>query len=319
MKLVVTGGAGYVGSNIAALLIEAGHDVIVLDNLSQGYEESVPEGAKFVRGDIFDFADYFSAKDKVEAIVHCAALIQAGESVTSPEKYWHNNLEGSLSLIEAMRTLGIKKLIFSSTAAVYGNPSEVPISETASKEPTSAYGMTKLAVDMVISSQCQAYGLAATSLRYFNVAGAYERYGERHKHETHIIPLALAAASSGQQFEIYGDNYPTPDGTCIRDYIHVRDLAQAHLLALDNLEIGKHAIYNLGNGNGFSNRQVIDTVQKVTGKTMKLKIGAHRPGDPALLVASSQLAKDKLGWQPLKTDLETIIKDAWDFYLSIRR
>lgn len=318
MKLVVTGGAGYIGSNVAALLLEAGHEVIVLDNLSEGRRETVPEGARFVEGDVADFGALFSAADKIDGALHFAAFIAAGESVSRPEKYWQNNTIGSLKLLSALRDLGIKKLIFSSTAAVYGDPEKVPIVETAAKHPTNPYGMTKLAVDMAISSECAAHGLAAASLRYFNVAGAYKTHGERHEPETHIIPLALAAADLGKPFTIFGTDYPTPDGTCIRDYIHVRDLARAHLLALDKLS-GGHAIYNLGNGQGFSNREVVKTVEAVTGKSLDVKTGPRRPGDPAILVASSQLAKKELGWIPEKPELKTIVGDAWEFYLSTRQ
>jgi UDP-glucose 4-epimerase len=316
MKIVVTGGAGYVGSTVATLLIEAGHEVIVLDNLSQSHQRAVPEGAHFVQAEAADFGKMFSADDKIDAVLHFAAFIAAGESVTAPEKYWQNNTVGSLKLLDAMRSLGIKKLIFSSTAAVYGNPDTSPITEASATHPTNPYGMTKLAVDMAIASECVAYGLAATSLRYFNVAGAYKTCGERHQPETHIIPLALAAADQGSEFTIFGDDYPTPDGTCIRDYIHVYDLARAHLLALDKLATGQYGIYNLGNGRGFSNREVIKAVEKTTGKTLSVKLGARRAGDPAELVASSSLAEQELGWRPEKPSLDTIIADAWEFATS---
>jgi UDP-glucose 4-epimerase len=315
MKLVVAGGAGYIGSVVTALLLDSGHEVIVFDNLSQGRKEAVPAKAKFVQGDVAEFTKYFKPEDKIDAVLHFAAFIQAGESVTHPEKYWQNNTVKSLKLLESMRELGIKKMIFSSTAAVYGNPEEIPITENAIKNPTNPYGMTKLAVDMAISSETVAHGLAATSLRYFNVAGAYGQYGEGHMPETHIIPLALAAASGGQkEFKLFGDDYPTPDGTCIRDYIHVYDLASAHLLALDKLKAGEHSIYNLGNGKGFSNREVIKAVESVTKKKLAIKIEPRRPGDPAILVASSKLAQQKLGWKPEKPGIETIVGDAWDFY-----
>lgn len=313
MKIVVTGGAGYIGGSVAALLIENGHEVTVLDNLSEGSQASIPQGATFVKGDVADFGTLFRAEDSVEAVLHFAASIAAGESMSKPEKYWQNNTINSLKLLEALRGLSIKKLIFSSTAAVYGNPIEVPITEDAPKNPTNTYGMTKLAVDMAITSECVAHGLAATSLRYFNVAGAHGRQGERHNPETHIIPLALKAADEGEEFTIFGNDYPTPDGTCVRDYIHVRDLAQAHLLALQNLQANQHTIYNLGNGNGFSNKEVLDVVQKVTGKNIKVNYGERREGDPAVLVASSELAKEKLGWAPEKTDLTEIVADAWNF------
>lgn len=314
MKVVVTGGAGYIGSNVASLLLELGHEVVVLDNLSEGQETSVPKGAQFVKADVSEFGSVFSADDGIEAVLHFAASIAAGESVYKPEKYWQNNTVNSLKLIEAMRSLGIKKLIFSSTAAVYGNPETVPITENAAKNPTNPYGMSKLAIDMAISSECVAHELAATSLRYFNVAGAYKDCGERHDPETHIIPLALRAADTGSEFTIFGDDYPTPDGTCVRDYIHVRDLARAHVLALEHLQKGSHTVYNLGNGKGFSNREVGEAVQKVTGKELRIKMGPKREGDPAVLVASSELAGKVLGWKPEIPELEAIIEDAWQFY-----
>lgn len=319
MKLVVTGGAGYIGSTVAALLVEAGHEVVILDNMSQGHEVAVPKGARFVRGEAADFGSVFSKADKFDAVLHFAAYIEAGESVAKPEKYWLNNTVGSIRLLSALRELGIKKLVFSSTAAVYGNPEKIPITEKSPKQPTNPYGMTKLAVDMAISSECTAHGLAATSLRYFNVAGAYKTHGERHQPETHIIPLALAAVEQSSEFTIFGDDYPTPDGTCVRDYIHVHDLARAHLLALDKLQASQHGIYNLGNGQGFSNREVIKAVEAVTGKPLSVKIGARRAGDPAVLVASSQLAGQELGWTPTKPALKTMIADAWHFYQTTRR
>jgi UDP-glucose 4-epimerase len=318
MKVVVTGGAGYVGSNAAALLVENGYEVVVLDNLSEGDRAAVPAGASFVQGNAADFATLFKAEDGIEAVLHFAASIAAGESMVKPEKYWQNNTVSSLKLLEAMRDLGIKNLIFSSTAAVYGDPETTPITENAAKNPTNTYGMTKLAVDMAITSECLAHGLAATSLRYFNVAGAHGQQGERHDPETHIIPLALKAADESREFTIFGDDYPTPDGTCVRDYIHVQDLAQAHLLALQKLEAGKHSIYNLGNGQGFSNKQVVETVRQVTGKPLSIRVASRRQGDPAALVASSDLAKQALGWQPAKPQLEVIIQDAWDFYRANR-
>jgi UDP-glucose 4-epimerase len=319
MKLVVTGGAGYIGSVVATMLLEAGHEVIILDNLSNGHLDAVPKGAEFIEADITDFEKHFSRDDHIDAVLHFASLISAGESVKSPEKYWLNNLVGSLSLLDSMRNLGICKLIFSSTAAVYGEPSEIPITEKADKEPTNTYGMTKLAVDMAITSECIAHRLSFISLRYFNVAGSYKAHGERHEPETHIIPLALNSALAGQDFSIYGKDYDTEDGSCVRDYIHVEDLARAHLLALDKLKASTHKIYNLGNGNGFSNLEVVRSVEKVTGKTISLTFGPRRLGDPAILIASSDLAYKELGWKPEKPELETMIKDALEFFESTQR
>ncbi len=320
MKLLVTGGAGYIGSVVATQLAQAGHEVIVLDNLLQGHnKDALPKSVRFIQASIAEVDRFLSASDNIEAVLHFAAFIAAGESVEKPEIYWRNNTVGSLKLMDAMRTLGIKKLIFSSTAAVYGNPAHIPITEDDPKEPTSPYGMTKLAVDMAIAGECIAYGLAATSLRYFNVAGAYGGCGERHSPETHIIPLALAAAVNQTPFYLFGNDYPTADGTCVRDYIHVADLARAHLLALDHLQPGQHTIYNLGNGQGFSNKEVIQAVQDVTGKKLIVEVNARREGDPAILVASSKKARQELGWIPQKPLLKEIITDAWLFYQKYAR
>ncbi|HKU18055.1 MAG TPA: UDP-glucose 4-epimerase GalE [Candidatus Saccharimonadales bacterium] len=314
MKILVTGGAGYIGSVVTTLLREAGHDVVVLDNLSQGHADALPSDVRLITADVLHAGEVLSPEDGFEAVMHFGGLIAAGESVLRPELYWQNNTIGSLKLLEAMRKLGIKKLIFSSTAAVYGDPAHVPIVEDDPKNPTNPYGMTKLAVDMAISSECAAHGLAATSLRYFNVAGAYGTCGERHRSETHIIPLALAAADKNQPFCLFGDDYPTPDGTCIRDYIHVLDLARAHLLALERLQPGAHTIYNLGNGRGFSNKEVLRAAQEVTGHTLVVQIKPRREGDPARLVASSDKARRELGWTPEKPTLQAMIEDAWRFY-----
>lgn len=314
MNIVVTGGAGYIGSVMTAHLLEAGHNVTVIDNLSQGHEDAVPAGARFINADVMELSDVVSSEDMIDAVMHFAAFMAAGESMQKPEIYWTNNLAGSLRLLETMRLLHIPRLIFSSTAAVYGNPQTVPIAEDAPTTPINTYGMTKLAVDMAITSYCLAHGMAATSLRYFNVAGAYKAYGERHPVETHLIPLALAAVDKGAAFSILGDDYDTPDGTCIRDYIHVSDLARAHLLALDKLRAGKHTIYNLGNGNGFSVRQVLAAVESVTGRKLATQTLPRRPGDPDRLIAASKMARTGLGWQPSKPTLESMIQDAWDFY-----
>lgn len=316
MKVLVTGGAGYVGSVTVLHLLAAGHEVAVLDNLSHGHEDAVPDDVQFINGDLKDVATLISPQDGFDAAIHCAGLIAAGESVQKPDVYWDVNVTGSLALLEAMRACGISKLIFSSSAAVYGNPKQVPITEEAEKDPTSPYGMTKLVIDMAIASYCQAYDFAATSLRYFNVAGAEGELGERHKVETHIIPLALAAAAKGSTFKLFGDDYPTKDGTCVRDYIHVSDLARAHVLALGKLQPGKHGIYNLGNGSGFSNREVIEAVNRVTGKRLEVSMEARRPGDPAVLIASSARAERELGWVPERPKLDHIVGDAWQFYVK---
>ncbi|WP_441250598.1 UDP-glucose 4-epimerase GalE [Kitasatospora sp. McL0602] len=319
-KFLVTGGAGYVGSVVAAHLLEAGHQVTVLDDLSTGFRKAVPAGAEFVQGRIQDAADVLDGS--YEGVLHFAASSQVGESVADPEKYWRNNVAGSLELVAAMRKADVRKLVFSSTAAVYGEPELVPIAETARTAPTSAYGSTKLAVDHLITSEAIAHGLAAVSLRYFNVAGAYRStsgvtYGERHEPESHIIPLVFQAAL-GQRphISVYGDDYPTEDGTCIRDYIHVADLAEAHLLALGAAKPGEHLICNLGNGSGFSVRQVIESVRRVTGREITVVTTGRRPGDPATLVASAQRAHDALGWRPSRPELDDIVADAWQFTLE---
>lgn len=315
MKILVTGGAGYIGSVITALLLEAGHEVTVLDNLSEGHRDVLPAKVRFIEADVADIEKVLSPADGIDVAIHLAAYIAAGESMVKPELYWQNNTVGTIRMLDGLRNLGIKKLIFASTAAVYGNPESVPITEDAPTKPTNTYGMTKLAIDMAITSECIAHGMAATSLRFFNVAGAYGAYGERHNTETHIIPIALQVARGERaKFSIFGDDYPTPDGTCVRDYIHVADLARAAIMAVEKLEPGKHAIYNLGNGDGFSNRQVIAAVEKVVGKPLAIEVSDRREGDPAVLIASSDKARRELGWIPQKSTLEDMISDAWQFY-----
>ncbi|WP_328377340.1 UDP-glucose 4-epimerase GalE [Streptomyces sp. NBC_00440] len=311
-KYLVTGGAGYVGSVVAAHLLEAGHEVTVLDDLSTGFRVSVPEGAAFIEGRIQDAARWLDSS--YDGVLHFAASSQVGESVVNPEKYWLNNVGGTTALLAAMRSAGVRTLVFSSTAATYGEPDTVPIRESAPTAPTNPYGATKLAVDHMISGECAAHGLAAASLRYFNVAGAYKTYGERHDPESHLIPLVLQVAQGSRDaISVYGDDYPTPDGTCVRDYIHVADLAEAHLLALDAATAGEHLICNLGNGSGFSVREVIETVRKVTGHPVPEQAAGRRAGDPAALVASADTARERLGWTPSRSDLAGIVSDAWAF------
>jgi UDP-glucose 4-epimerase len=318
VKLLVTGGAGYIGSVVTAMLLGAGHEVVLLDDLSTGHETAVPGGATFVPGRVHEvIGDVLTPG--FDAVLHFAAFIAAGESVQKPEKYWENNLIGSLRLLEALRTTGVRRLVFSSTANVYGDPDEVPIPETAATRPPNPYAGSKLAVDHAMAGYAVAHGLAAVSLRYFNVAGAHvsgdgSLIGERHDPETHLIPIALqVAAGQREKLQLYGDDYPTRDGTCVRDYIHVTDLATAHLLALDHMDRGTHRIYNLGNGNGFSNREVIEVVREVTGHPVPTEIAPRREGDPAALVASSERAKRELGWQPAKPALAEMVADAWAF------
>jgi len=317
VKLLVTGGAGYVGSVCAKVLLENGHQVVVVDDLSTGNADAVPPGVEFVDGDMVAAARNLLGEGSFDGILHFAAKSLVGESVQSPELYWQANVVKTLGLLEEIRAAGTPRLVFSSTAATYGEPETVPITEDAPARPTNAYGATKLAIDNAITSYAHAHGLAATSLRYFNVAGAYAGLGERHAVETHLIPLVLAVAA-GQRSEIlvYGTDWPTPDGTPIRDYIHVRDLAEAHLLALQHAQPGAHRIYNLGSGTGFSVREVIDCCRRVTGRPIAARDVARRAGDPAVLVASSALAGSELGWRPRHTSLEEIVTDAWEFTRS---
>jgi len=322
VKLLVTGGAGYIGSVVTAMLLEAGHEVVVLDDLSTGHAVAVPTRARFVRGRVHDVIGEVLTPD-FDGVLHFAAFIAAGESVQKPEKYWDNNLVGSLRLLDAARLAGVDRVVFSSTANVYGDPDEVPIPETAVTRPPNPYAGSKLAVDHAMAGFAGAYGLAAVSLRYFNVAGAHvcgdgSLIGERHDPETHLIPIALqVAAGRREKLQLFGDDYPTPDGTCVRDYIHVSDLAAAHLLALDSMAGGTHRVYNLGNGSGFSNRQVVDVVREVTGHPVPTEIAPRRAGDPAILVASSEKAKRELGWQPSKSTLAEMVTDAWTFFRSV--
>ncbi|MFB7516361.1 UDP-glucose 4-epimerase GalE [Streptomyces sp. NPDC056144] len=316
-KYLVTGGAGYVGGVVAAHLLERGDRVVVLDDLSTGFREGVPAGAEFVEGRIQDAANWLDPS--FDGVLHFAAFSQVGESVAKPEKYWENNVGGTMALLAAMRAAGVGRLVFSSTAATYGEPETVPITESAPTAPTSPYGASKLAVDHMIGGECAAHGLAAVSLRYFNVAGAYGEQGERHDPESHLVPLVLQVAQGRREaISVYGEDYPTPDGTCVRDYIHVADLAEAHLLALDamtgeSVPPGEHLICNLGNGNGFSVREVIETVRKVTGHPIPEIAAERRPGDPAVLVASADAARERLGWTPSRPDLADVVADAWTF------
>ncbi|MEU6076989.1 UDP-glucose 4-epimerase GalE [Micromonospora sp. NPDC047074] len=319
MKLLVTGGAGFIGSVVTRMLLDAGHEVVVLDDLRTGHREALAPEATYVDAPLHDAARVLTPGAGFDGVLHFAALIAAGESMVRPELYWHVNTVGSIALIDAVRAAGVPRLVFSSTAAVYGNPAELPIPETAVKAPTNTYGATKLAVDMALTSEAIGHGLAAVSLRYFNVAGAYldgdVALGERHDPETHLIPIALeVAAGRREKLQLFGDDYPTVDGTCVRDYIHVADLARAHLLALDAATAGQHRIYNLGNGNGFSNRQVVDVVREVTGHPVPVEVAPRREGDPAELVASSALAREELGWEPRQPALSGIVTDAWAFY-----
>jgi UDP-glucose 4-epimerase len=316
VKLLVTGGAGYVGSVCAAHLIDAGHDVTVLDDLSTGHRDAVPDGARFVEADLAEAADGLLA-DGFDGVLHFAAKSLVGESVQRPELYWWGNVVTTLRLLDAITKHATPRLVFSSTAATYGEPEQVPIREDAPTRPTNPYGASKLAIDHAISSYCAAHGLAAVSLRYFNVAGAHGRYGERHAVETHLIPLVLRVASGAREsVQVYGEDWPTRDGTCVRDYIHIDDLAEAHALALQHAQPGRHAVYNLGSGTGFSVREVVEACRTVTGHPIPAVAAPRRDGDPAVLIASSDAARAELGWRPSRTDLTTMVGDAWRFVQS---
>jgi UDP-glucose 4-epimerase len=312
VNVLVTGGAGYIGSVVASQLVEAGHETVVLDDLSKGHRKAVPKGTRLLQGSLMD-AEFTreTLSEGFDGVLHFAALSLVGESVEQPEIYYRNNVCGTLNLLEAMREAGTGRLVFSSTAAVYGEPEEVPIQETSPALPTNPYGSSKLAVDRLIGAVCRARGLAGTSLRYFNVAGAAGRFGEDHHPETHLIPLVLRAAAEGSSVKIFGTDYPTRDGTAVRDYIHVEDLGRAHLLALEAAEPGEHSVYNLGNGAGFSVREVVETARRVTGKNIDAVEAPRRAGDPPTLVASSEKIQGELGWKPEKPELETMISDAW--------
>lgn len=316
MRVLVTGGAGYIGSVVAEEMVADGHQVVVFDNLGKGHRGAVPARAVFVEGDLLDGEALRRAlpEHQIEAVVHLAAESQVGESVTNPAKYYRANVEGGLSLLNAMRDCGVDRLVFSSTAAVYGEPAKQPIAESDPTVPTNPYGQTKLAFEQALPWYGAAYGLRYASLRYFNAAGASAAHGEDHSPESHLIPLVLqAAAGRRSEVTVFGDDYPTPDGTCIRDYIHVVDLARAHILALAALS-ERPLAYNLGcGGQGYSVRQVIDTAQAVTGREIPVRIGARRAGDPAVLVASSARIQRELGWAPRYQDLGAIIASAWQW------
>jgi UDP-glucose 4-epimerase len=315
LRLLVTGGAGYIGSVVTLQLLEAGHEVTVLDDLSKGHAAAVPPGAELVQGSLNRPENLSRAlSGGFDGVLHFAALSLVGESVERPELYYRNNVCGTLNLLDAMLERGVERLVFSSTAATYGEPEDIPITEDEPALPTNPYGASKLAVDRMVGAVARAHGLAATSLRYFNVAGASGDLGEDHDPETHLIPLVLRAASGAREsVSIFGTDYPTADGTAVRDYIHVEDLARAHLLALDAPSPGEHRIYNLSNGAGFSVRQVIEEARRVTGRNITAVEAPRRAGDPPVLVASSRKIQAELGWKPEKPELAAMISDAWDW------
>lgn len=319
MAVLVTGGAGYIGSHTVAALLDKGEEVVVLDNLYQGHKEALL-GGKLYEGDLRDEAllDRIFSENEIDGVIHFAANSLVGESMTNPGKYYHNNVYGTLVLLEAMKKAGVSRIVFSSTAATYGEPEKVPIDEYDRTKPTNAYGETKLAMEKMISWFDVAHGIKNVSLRYFNAAGAHEsgKIGEDHAPESHLLPLVLQVALGQREFiSVFGDDYPTEDGTCIRDYIHVSDLADAHIRALNRLrDGGESAVYNLGNGTGFSVKQVIDVSREVTGHAIPAKVVPRRSGDPAVLIASSERARTELGWTPKYGDLRPIVESAWGWH-----
>jgi UDP-glucose 4-epimerase len=318
MKLCVTGGAGYIGSVVAQSLIDGGHNVTVLDNLATGHKSAVPDGCRFVEGDIRDRHVVEKVFEPgIDAVLHFAALSVVGDSSQHPLEYFDNNVGGTLALLRAMERAGVARFIFSSSAAVYGEPERLPIEESAPCSPTNPYGDTKLSVERMLAACGQAWGLRFVSLRYFNAGGSTDLHGEHHDPESHLIPIVLdVALGRRESLTIFGDDYDTRDGTCLRDYIHVRDLADAHVLALDALEKDFSGVLNLGSEEGSTVLEVVETVERVTGKKVVRKVGPRRPGDPAGLLASSKRAEQVLGWRKTCSSLEEIVRSAWEWRRS---
>jgi UDP-glucose 4-epimerase len=333
VKLLVTGGAGYIGGVVTHALAGAGHQVVVLDDLSTGFAETVPAGVEFHRLPVHQVGQVLTPDSGFDGVLHFAAKIEVAESVARPDLYWDVNVGGTMAVLSAVRVAGVRRMLFSSTGSMYDPTGVVPLpgggfsklDEDAVIRPKNPYAATKLAVDLMLDGECEAFGLGATSLRYFNASGAVLlpegaalRLGERHTPESHLIPIVLQVAGGKRdQLMLYGDDYPTPDGTCVRDYIHVADLATAHLLALEAVTPGRHEVYNLGNGDGYSNKQVIETAREVTGRPIPVKLAPRRPGDPAATVAASDKARRELGWEPARPALRDIIADAWAFHQSV--
>jgi UDP-glucose 4-epimerase len=317
LRILVTGGAGYVGGTVAELLLQKGHDVTIYDNLCHGHRSMVPAKAEFIEGDLADRSrlEQILASRKFDGVMHFAALIEAGESMKKPELYFRNNSASTLTLFEAMLATGVNRLVFSSTAAVYGEPESTPIREDAPLRPTNTYGESKLLVEQMLTWLNRVHGFRYASLRYFNVAGAIEGRGEAHEPESHLIPLILdVALGKRKSIKIFGQDYPTPDGTCIRDYVHVQDLAHAHLLALEALNDRDRLIYNIGNGHGFTIREVIESARRVTGHPIPVEEAERRPGDPAVLIASSEKIERELGWKREFDKLDDIVSSAWKWH-----
>ncbi|MGE5680039.1 MAG: UDP-glucose 4-epimerase GalE [Bacillota bacterium] len=322
MNVLVTGGAGYIGSHTVRMLQDKGHNVIIFDNLCRGHIESIPEGTEFEKVDLLDHEELNNAlgRHKIDSVIHFAAFAYVGESVENPGMYYTNNVSGSINLIKAISSRGIKKIVFSSTCSLYGNPEVVPISEKESLKPINPYAKTKYMVEQVLSDFEISSNLKYVALRYFNAAGAdlTGQTGESHQPETHLIPIVLEAAiGKREKVIVFGDDYPTEDGTCVRDYIHVNDLADAHLRALEYLASGNSAVINLGTGNGYSVKEIIDKAEEITGRKIKREISVRRAGDPAVLIADNKKAKEVLGWEP-KYGLDEIISSAWKWHLNPR-
>lgn len=312
MKVLVAGGAGYIGSVVTAALLAAEHEVVVLDDLSTGHADAVPAGARLIEGRVQDAATVLSTEAGFDGVLHFAAKSLVGESEQRPELYWRENVGGAMDLLDAVRAAGVPRLVFSSSAATYGEPDEVPISEDARTEPTNIYGATKLTIDRMLAGEARVHGLGAVSLRYFNAAGAAYGLGERHATETHLIPIALQVVFGVRQhLSVFGRDYATPDGTCIRDYVHVHDLAVAHLLALAGATRSTHRVFNLGSGSGYSVREVLETVRSVTGHPLPVQDAPRRSGDPAQLVAGNARIAAELGWSVTRS-LEEMVRDAYD-------
>ena len=320
MNILVVGGAGYIGSHAVQSLLDAGHQVHVFDNLSRGHREAVPDGL-LIEGELTnqDLLQQVLVDHRIEAVMHFAAFALVNESVNDPALYYQNNVIAALSLMEAMRLAGVKKFVFSSTTATYGEPERIPIRETTPQQPINPYGFTKLVIEQALADYAAAYGLGYAALRYFNAAGAHPEghIGEDHDPESHLIPIVLQVAlGQRDKITVFGDDYPTPDGTCIRDYVHVNDLADAHLKALDQIQLGKGLCLNLGTGRGTSVREIVDACRDITGHQIPEQIGPRREGDPAELVADASMAKDVLGWVPKYTEIHSIVETAWLWHQS---
>lgn len=321
MNYFVTGGAGYIGGTVSRLLLERGHHVTIFDSLCHSKRDAVPASATFVEGDLHNAALLTNtlANGRFDGVLHFAALIEAGESMKRPDIYFRNNTAGTLSLLECMQATGTQKLVFSSTAACYGEPKRTPIQETDDLQPTNAYGESKLLSEHMMRWFSTRMGLRFVALRYFNVAGAIPGYGEAHEPESHLIPLVLDAAMGlRDNIRIYGEDYPTPDGTCVRDYVHVADLAEAHILAMNSLQTQDSAVYNVGSGSGFTVREIIESAKRVTGRDIPVVVEDRRPGDPAVLVASSQKIQRELGWSPKFGDVDSILGSAWEWHKILK-